>query len=240
MTATEPLPERVRESWAELAGAPGRFPPEGGVNVVVSPRSRLCPASWTGIVVLGDAALVTAPSGRTAELMTGVAGKLPRQALVDADRLRGVLPVRDVLGPASLFYLDRAGFRPARPAAVEEIPRDDDRLAALAARAGEQDAGESGLEDITSSACVLRDGDDVVAAAGFRAWPGSVAHLGVLVAPGRRGRGLARTVASEAVARALGAGYLPQWWARSHPSKRVALALGFRELGTQLSVRLGR
>ncbi|MGW1158619.1 GNAT family N-acetyltransferase [Streptomyces sp. NPDC002519] len=114
----------------------------------------------------------------------------------------------------------------------------EDELAALLARAGEEDAGESGLEDITSPAFVLRESDDVVAAAGYHAWPRSVAHLSVLVAPGHRGRGLTRAAASAAVAHALGAGLLPQWRARPHPSKRVALALGFQELGTQLSVRL--
>jgi hypothetical protein len=33
-------------------------------------------------------------------------------------------------------------------------------------------------------------------------------------------------------------GLLPQWRARPEPSRRVARALGFRELGAQLSIRL--
>ncbi|MBA4864660.1 GNAT family N-acetyltransferase, partial [Streptomyces sp. PSKA54] len=107
------------------------------------------------------------------------------------------------------------------------------------ARAGEEEAGESGLEDITSPAFVLRGGHEVVAAAGYQTWPQSVAPLSVLVAPDRQGRGLARVVASAAVAHALDAGLLPQWRARPYPSRRVALALGFQELGCQLSIRLG-
>lgn len=234
------LLDRARELWIELAVKPVRFSSTDEVNVAVSPGSRLCPPLWTGIVVLGDAGIVTVPSDRIAELMAGAARKLSYEELVDADRLREVLPVLDVLGPASLFYLDRADFQPMHAgAAVEEVPGDDDGLAALLACAGEEDAGESGLKDITSPAWVLRDGDDVVAAAGNSAWPQSVAHLSVLVAPHCRGRGLARAVASAAVARALDAGLLPQWRARPHPSKRVALALGFRELGAQFSVRLG-
>jgi GNAT superfamily N-acetyltransferase len=239
MTA-DPLLDRARELWTELAVMPVQFPSPDGVNVVVSPRSRLCPPLWTGIVVLGDAGIVTVPSDQIAELMEGAARKLSYEELVDADRVLGALPVLDVLGPASLFYLDRADFQPMHAgAAVEDVPGDDDGLAALLACAGEEDAGESGLEDITSPACVVRDGDDVVAAAGFRVWPQSVAHLSVLVAPDCRGRGLARAVASAAVARALDSGLFPQWRARPHPSKRVALVLGFRELGAQLSVRLG-
>jgi GNAT superfamily N-acetyltransferase len=151
-----------------------------------------------------------------------------------------VLPVLDVLGPATLAHLDRADFRPVPTSvAVEEVPVGDSGLAALLTRSGDEDAAESGLDDISSPACVVRDGDSVVAAAGYRAWPQSVAHLSVLVAPDRRGHGLARAVASAAVARALDGGLLPQWRARPHPSRRVALALGFRELGAQLSVRVG-
>ncbi|MFD7912851.1 GNAT family N-acetyltransferase [Streptomyces sp. NPDC059752] len=119
------------------------------------------------------------------------------------------------------------------------MPIGDRGLAALLALAGEEEAGESGLEDVSSPAFCLRRGDEVVAAAGYRSWPQSVAHLSVLVSPHGRGRRLARAVASAAVAHALGAGLLPQWRARPGPSQRVAVALGFHELGAQLSVRLG-
>jgi hypothetical protein len=40
------------------------------------------------------------------------------------------------------------------------------------------------------------------------------------------------------VTHALDAGLLPQWRARPEASRRVARALGFRELGSQLSIRL--
>ncbi|WP_431931539.1 GNAT family N-acetyltransferase [Micromonospora sp. RP3T] len=70
-------------------------------------------------------------------------------------------------------------------------------------------------------------------------WPGEAAHLCVLTRPDQRGRGLARAVASRAVADGLTKRLLPQWRARPGPSPRVARALGFRVLGGQLSVRLG-
>ncbi|MFD6391459.1 GNAT family N-acetyltransferase [Nocardia sp. NPDC055029] len=54
----------------------------------------------------------------------------------------------------------------------------------------------------------------------------------------RRGQGLARATASAAVAHASAAGLLPQWRARVPQSRAVARALGFRELGAQLCVRL--
>ncbi|QIK10604.1 GNAT family N-acetyltransferase [Streptomyces sp. ID38640] len=236
---------RARELWVELADTAVEFFPSGGAKVVVAPSSRLAPPSWTGVVRIGDAALVTAPSVRTAGMVAEAARKMSPEELVDIARLRAVLPVLDVLGPASLFYLGRDGFLPAHEGtAVEQLPigdgdsNGDGGPAALLARAGKEEAGESGLEDISSPAFCLRRGDEVVAAAGYRSWPRSVAHLSVLVAPHCRGRRLARAVASAAVAHALDAGLLPQWRARLCPSQRVAVALGFQELGTQLSVRL--
>ncbi|MEU8103248.1 GNAT family N-acetyltransferase [Nonomuraea muscovyensis] len=71
-----------------------------------------------------------------------------------------------------------------------------------------------------SEAFVIRDGDQVIATAGYRLWPGSAAHLSVLTALRRRGHGLARAVASAAVADALTHGLLPQWRARPEPSRR--------------------
>ncbi|WP_405668919.1 GNAT family N-acetyltransferase [Streptomyces sp. NBC_00055] len=53
-----------------------------------------------------------------------------------------------------------------------------------------------------------------------------------------RERGLARVTASATVTHALTAGLLPEWRARPPASRRVAAALGFEELGAQLSMRL--
>lgn len=80
----------------------------------------------------------------------------------------------------------------------------------------------------------------MVAASGYRPWAGLAAQLSVLTAPEHRGHGLARIVATEAVADASARGLLPQWRARFEPSLRVARALGFREMGAQLSIRLAR
>ncbi|GAA3308374.1 hypothetical protein GCM10020295_70240 [Streptomyces cinereospinus] len=106
--------------------------------------------------------------------------------------------------------------------------------------AGHEDAGEAALDDITSPAFVVREHGQVVAAAGYRAWPRRTAHIGVLTAPEVRGRGLARVTGSAAVAHALAAGLLPQWRARPPASRRVAAALGFEELGSQLGVEMAQ
>ncbi|MFI7575923.1 GNAT family N-acetyltransferase [Micromonospora sp. NPDC049497] len=67
--------------------------------------------------------------------------------------------------------------------------------------------------------------------------PGGCTSVGR--APNHRGRGLARAVASVAAADGVANHLLPQWGARPEPSRRVARALGFRQLGAQLSIRIG-
>ena len=67
-------------------------------------------------------------------------------------------------------------------------------------------------------------------------WP---AHVGILVAPDQRGRGVGRALAAAATARALDLGRVPQWRAATdNPASRViARAVGYVEVGRQLSVR---
>ncbi|MDG6106934.1 GNAT family N-acetyltransferase [Dactylosporangium aurantiacum] len=231
------LLHRARRRWAALAGAPVVFR-DAAVEVVASPQSSLCPPGWVGIVALGGAVIATAPGGGAADTVRRALHDLPVTAATDPAALRDVLPVAGTLGPATLAYCEAAGFRPAGATAVEPVPADHADLAALLARVPAGDAGESGLAEITSPAFVLRGAAGVVAAAGYGVWPGGTAHIGVLTAPAARGRGLARAVATAAVTDALRRGLLPQWRARPEASRRVARALGFRELGAQLSVRL--
>ncbi|MFB6778956.1 GNAT family N-acetyltransferase [Streptomyces sp. NPDC056352] len=235
----DPLLVRARGLWETLAAVPVSFAPSGGLTVVTSPASGLCPPSWAGIVMLGDAAVATVPTGGAAQVVRRVLAAVPTGSLTRPEAIRAVLPVTEVLGPATLAYVARDGFRPA-PAhhAVEQLAPGHRDLRELVRSAGQEDADESGMEDITSPAFIVREGADVVAAAGYRAWPTATAHVCVLTDPRWRGRRLARQTASAAVAHALAAGLLPQWRARPPASRQVARALGFRELGSQLSVRL--
>jgi RimJ/RimL family protein N-acetyltransferase len=226
--------------WQTVARAPVSFAPAGGVSVVVSPESGLCPAGWVGVVTLGGSAIATVPSERTAVIVRQALASLPVQAVADDALVRQVLSVARVLGPATLSYVSRDGFRPAEegPWTVERRPASHPELRALEQTAGQADADEAALDEITSPAFVVRARGRIVAAAGYRTWPCGTAHVGVLTAPQERGRGLARVTGSAAVAHALDAGLLPQWRARLPASRRVADALGFVELGRQLSVEL--
>ncbi|MGI5156360.1 GNAT family N-acetyltransferase [Microbispora sp. CA-102843] len=237
--------ERARLLWAGLARVPVTFPGPGGVTVVVSPQSWMCPPGWTGVVTLDGAALVTVPEADLAE---------PLRHALPADRmnlsrlparlsapLSAPLSVRDVLGPATLAYLDAGDFAAAHTGTrVERLPAGHPDIGGLVASVGRQDAEESGVEEIASGVWVVRDGRDVVAAAGYRPWLDTAAQLSVLTAARCRGRGLARAVASAAVADALADGLLPQWRARAEPSRRVARALGFQEAGAQINLLVKR
>ncbi|MFJ7078967.1 GNAT family N-acetyltransferase [Streptomyces sp. NPDC098781] len=165
---------------------------------------------------------------------------MPADKLTDPEAIGGVLPIGEVLGPAALAHVAADDFRPSAYAEwrVEELPAGHADLDALEQAAGAEDAGEAGLAEITSPAFVLRVHGQVVAAAGYRAWPSSTAHLSVLTSPAWRRKGLARKTGSAAVRYALAQGLLPQWRAQIPASRKAAVALGFSELGCQLSIQL--
>ncbi|MFF2214344.1 GNAT family N-acetyltransferase [Streptomyces antibioticus] len=237
---TDPLLLGARALWEGLARVPVSFPPTGGAEVVVSPESGLCPAGWVGVVALGGSVIVTVPTERTAAIVHEGLARLPVAAVADPTAVRDVLPGARRLGPAALAYVSRAGFLPVEPGALStgQVPCGHPELLRLEESAGDEDAGEAALGDITSPAFVIREHGQVVAAAGYRTWPGRAAHVCVLTAPAARGRGLARVTGSAAVAHALAAGLLPQWRATRAASRRVAASLGFTELGYQLSVEI--
>ncbi len=227
---------RARELWEYLAGTAARFAP--AISVAVSPRSYLCPPGWAGIVVIGDAALATAPDHGTARLVEQALSGLPAASLTDTGVLSRRLRIAEIRGPAALAYLDQPDFRPQLGDAITgQVDLDHPGLGQFLAAAETDDVEESGMREITSPAFAVREHGQVVAAAGYRDWPCGTAHLSVLTAAAARGRGLARAAASAAVAHAIGEGKLPQWRARPQESRRIARALGFRELGSQVSIR---
>ena len=225
----------ARELWEYLAGTAGFAP---AISVAVAPQSSLCPPGWAGIVVIGDAVLATALDHGTALLVEQALSGLPAARLTGAEVLRRRLRIAEIRGPAALAYLDPADFRPRPGRITGPLDLDHPGLQRFLMAADADDVEESGMQQITSPAFAVCEHGQVVAAAGYRDWPCGTAHLSVLTAAAARGRGLARAAASAAVAHAIGEGRLPQWRARPEASRRIARALGFRELGSQVSIRL--
>ncbi len=229
------LTERSRLLWASLAGPPAQFAAE--VSVAVAPQSRLGPPGWCALVTIAGAVIATAPDLGSARAVEQELGGLPAESVTDAGVLAARLDIAEILGPASLAYLDPGDFR--RHDGPPVVLAGAAELGTFLAAVDPADRDESGMEEITSPAFTIWSDSVVVAAAGYRDWPGGTAHLSVLTAPRARGRGLAKAAASAAVASALADARLPQWRTRLDASRRVALALGFRELGAQVSFRLG-
>ena len=143
------------------------------------------------------------------------------------------------MGPAALAYLDPAEFRPQRgEITITPVSLDDPDFRRFVLEAASFEVAESGIEEISTAAFAVLEDGQVVAAAGYRNWPRDTAHVSVLTAAAARGRGLARAAGAAAVAHAIEEGRLPQWRARPVASRHVARALGFRELGSQVSIRL--
>ena len=227
----------IRGMWEDMAGVPVSF--SLVLPIVVSSRSRLCPRGWAGLVVIGDEAIATVPDAGAAAALRRVLYAVPAGLATDADLLRRELGIAEMLGPAALAYLDPALFRPPPgPPAVRVAGAGDSALEQFFRECDPADLGESGIGQITSPVFAICERSRIVAAAGYQDWPGQIAHLSVLTAVGARGRGLGRAAAAAAVSHALARGRLPQWRARQQASRRVARAIGFTELGSQVSIRL--
>ncbi len=240
MPPPAPLVTAARCLWAGLAGHGTPF--EDGVSVVVSPQSQLCPEGFVGVVAVGAGVLATVPTAGLAAPVREVLTAVPVGEATTPAPFATAFEVHGVLGPAALAYVDAGSFRQVPPREGSRLsaldPGSPDLMAFLAGCPAE-DADESGLADATAPVSVVLDEHDaVIAACGWRVWAGTTAHVGVLTAPHARGQGAARAAASAAVERVLAAGLLPQWRARIPASRAVAAALGFHEVGAQLSLRV--
>ncbi|HEY2522577.1 MAG TPA: GNAT family N-acetyltransferase [Streptosporangiaceae bacterium] len=190
-------------------------------------------------MVISETVLITAPDQASADLIEHALSGVPAVSVTSAEVLGGRLPIAERRGPATLAYLDPVEFRPGPGNAITTLDPGHPGFRRFLLAVSPGDREESGMEEISSPAFTVQERGQVVAAAGYRNWPGETAHLSVLTAPAARGRGLARAAASAAVAHAIESQKLPQWRARPEASRRVARALGFRELGSQVSIRLG-
>jgi GNAT superfamily N-acetyltransferase len=260
------LLERARTAWAGYAGVDGAFRP-GQITLAVNPSTRICPPGGCGIVRLGNAAVITAPDGRSLADLRGRLARITAPGGLDAAicALTAGRAPGDIVGPADLAFTDHVSPAPAGPAAPprpaaplspaaslspaatrspedpggpQAMPVTDPRIATLISAAAPAEAAEAGLDGITSPAWVVLRNGQAAAACGWTAWPGGIAHLAVLAAPAWRGQGLAQQAARAATAAALRDGLLAQWRARVPASIAVAARLGFSTVGWQLSLRV--
>ena len=226
-TATLRTVERL---WEERMSAPKGTLSRSGVSMV----------EWPGFdaavnLEVGDSLLVAGPEEAIARLR-----QLPRRQLADPEvaesALRDLRPRR--IGSAFLAYADASTFTPS-PATHEVHQAELDAAERTVAHCDAEDRDESGLLEM-STWFVADENGVPVAAAGYEEWPQRVAHCGVAVDTGHRGRGLGRSVASAAVGHALQEHAAVQWRSRDSnaASTRLGARLGFVQVGRQTSFEL--
>lgn len=225
-----PTLHTVKSLWEERMSAPKGTLGSSGVSTVEWP-------GFTAAVVLdiGRSLLVAGPA-EAIELLRRLSPKQLVEANVTESALLSLRP--RLVGKALLGYAEESTFTPA-PAAHRVHPADLMAAEQALAHCDADDRDESGLSEMSAWFVAEEEGMPV-AAAGFEEWPGGVAHCGVAVGAGYRGRGLGQSVASAAVEHALAGHGVAQWRSRNTnaTSTRLGERLGFVQVGSQTAFDL--
>src|SRR5919112_3740466 len=146
------------------------------------------------------------------------------------------------LGAAALFFADDLPL--GQPSGELTVSHGNPEAIELEGLCPPDDVNEVGLSDLENRYTILHDDEGQrmpVACGAYSEWEGILAHMGVLVAPEWRRRGLGSLAASVAAHEALASGLTLQW--RTDVSNKGSLAtarsLGFSTGGIQTSVHLG-
>jgi GNAT superfamily N-acetyltransferase len=223
--------------WRTLSTSDTAFEREGVVIVAADPG--LSRPGWTGVVVLGGAAVVTTPPALLDRVSAALAPVDDVALLTSRDFMAARFgKLEESRGPAVLAYGDVAPESSGTVAGPLDV---GDRLVGeVLAGATADERDESGLAETESGVFVAVAGDRPVAASGFRLWPEQVAHMSVLTASTHRGRGFGRVAASAALDAASAADFVFQWRAVGTNVASIALAatLGLEQIGRQFSFRI--
>ena len=146
------------------------------------------------------------------------------------------------MGAAALFFADDLPLR--QPPEEMTVSHGNAEAIELEGRCPPDDVNEVGLSDLENRYTIVHEleGRRVPLACGaYSEWEGLLAHLGVLVDPCWRRRGLGSLAASIAAHEALAAGLTLQWRTDVSNTGSLALArkLGLSAGGIQTSVHLG-
>ncbi|MDR6413548.1 GNAT family N-acetyltransferase [Pseudarthrobacter sulfonivorans] len=146
------------------------------------------------------------------------------------------------LGAAALFFADDLPLR--QPSEELTVSHGNPEAIELEGLCPPDDVNEVGLSELENRYTIVHDVDGrrvPVACGAYGEWEGLLGHLGVLVDPEWRRRGLGSLAASIAAHEALAAGLTVQWRAEVSNTGAVALArmLGLSAGGIQTSVHLG-
>ena len=146
------------------------------------------------------------------------------------------------LGSAALFFADDLPLQ--QPSEDLTVSHGNPEAIELEGLCPPDDVNEVGLSDLENRYTIMHEEDGrrvPVACGAYSEWEGILAHMGVLVAPRWRRRGLGSLAASIAAHEALASGLTLQWRSRRQQQGSLAMArsLGFATGGIQTSVLLG-
>ena len=186
------------------------------------------------VVVLGEDHFARTPDRLRSRLTRAPVDSLDALVVTLGDE------VEQVVADARLCYADATTARLDGAARAVEVPDDDPRFLAMAARADESEWREASADEPCDLRFGILEHDELASVASVRTWDATLGHVGVYTDTEARRRGLARTVAAAAVRHALHVGLVPQWRVRveNEGSLRVADALGFVPCGRQFLVRV--
>jgi GNAT superfamily N-acetyltransferase len=242
-----PIPERALALWRDLTGDPETGTP--GTRKVVRGSRGLGPEGWTAVLRLGNSWVIETGEADASTL----AALLDLDDPADPEQVDAVVPIGESIGPAELAYLPE-GSRPEIDAAEARAGSHgvvdlDVTIVEVARRAlatwldtlPPEDVAESSVNGM-DRVLVADVAGQHVAAAGHRTWPEGVAHVGLLVAPTARGRGLGHLLGAAATERALVHGLVPQWRATTtnRASRAIASRIGYVEFGRQFGFTVER
>jgi GNAT superfamily N-acetyltransferase len=216
---------RIEEFWARRLGASRAT--AGGLQLIPHPDGFFMLAREASVLVLAPPAL------------HGRLGALGRARLLDRAALVEVLPAgARCIGPAFVGYLDVAPDLPGS-ALASFASANDSAFDDLRASATSEEWEHAGLDHAAEPLYAVVEQGRVLCAAGAQTLLESVAHIGVIAHPTRRGRGLARQVVAALTRDRLAIGLVPQYQTlmSNTASLAVGKALGFEHFATTFGAR---
>lgn len=161
----------------------------------------------------------------------------------DRPSIEGVLgsEARRIIGPCFLGYADQESLRGAHHPNARPLGHDDTvPLRRLRESCAAEEWAESGVEIERPGLFGCFEEQRLVAVASYEVWGGTLAHIGVITDPQRRGSGYGRAAAASAANDALDRGLVIQWRALESNSASVALgtSLGCTRWGSHFTALL--
>jgi GNAT superfamily N-acetyltransferase len=235
----------IADSWwaRDFACAPSDLRPSS--SRVQAHAGALSGNEGIWILVVGPCPLISMPAAIQAKMGERALGWTKSIVEDPAQLAEKLAPVSasKIIGPAYIGYatrdsLEGTGAHSARPLEA----RDAAAVARLrgGCTAEEWEHGGSDLLEVPTFGSFDNAGE-LAAIAGYELWHGTIAHISIVTAPDRRGRGHGAAAVALAAEHALGRGLLPQYRTLKANQWSIQLAkkLGFEEYGFSTYVRLG-